>query len=313
MKRPQLGGPAAKRKPERSNVVELRPKSAVKPRATDAKRGKSQPAKFSKSKRKQSPLDAISRGITNRLSSNLNNAIDARRRFSGYSRTRRVVSLSIVSALSALILLVLACVFTPIIAVQKITVTGLNRVDEKQVMAQLKSQIGLPLPQVNQQAIAESLSKFALIDSVAAIAQPPHTLQIAITERQPICVVNVVGVAYLYDPAGVRIDRARLSDKYPLISIVGDPKTSATFKEAIDVLLALPASLLPRVAEIDAKSKDDVTMRLRGYAGQRILWGDSSQAVLKSKVLSALIKNQKQTDRVTFDVSSPTAPIVRYQ
>jgi cell division protein FtsQ len=34
--------------------------------------------------------------------------------------------------------------------------------------------------------------------------------------------------------------------------------------------------------------------------------------VLKSKVLDALVANQKETDRVTFDVSSPNAPVVRY-
>ena len=83
-------------------------------------------------------------------------------------------------------------------------------------------------------------------------------------------------------------------------------------RAAIDVLMALPADLLERVSEIDAKSKDDVTLRLRGYAGQRIIWGDGSDSVLKSKVLDALIANQKKSDRVTFDVSSPNAPVVRY-
>ena len=78
------------------------------------------------------------------------------------------------------------------------------------------------------------------------------------------------------------------------------------------MLLALPVSLLPRVESIDAKSKDNVTMVLRGAAGQQIVWGDASDSVLKSKVLAALIKNHKKSDRVTFDVSSPQAPVVRY-
>jgi cell division protein FtsQ len=67
------------------------------------------------------------------------------------------------------------------------------------------------------------------------------------------------------------------------------------------------------VSQIDAKSKDDVTMQLRGNSGQRIIWGDASQSILKSRVLAALVKNQKVTDRVTFDVSSPTAPVVLYR
>ena len=102
------------------------------------------------------------------------------------------------------------------------------------------------------------------------------------------------------------------SDQYPLLTINDNPSNSAEFKLAIDVLLALPASLLPRVYAIDAKTKDNVTMQLRGNAGQAIVWGDSSNSALKSKFLAALIHNYKKGDRVTFDVSSPTAPAVRY-
>jgi cell division protein FtsQ len=135
---------------------------------------------------------------------------------------------------------------------------------------------------------------------------------IRITERSPIAEVAVGGTSYLYDPAGVRIGQTKGSDSYPQISINGDPANSAEYALAIDVLLALPASLLPRVYSIDAKTKDNVTMELRGNAGQRIVWGDASRSALKSKVLAALIRNYKKSDRVTFDVSSPTAPVVRY-
>lgn len=202
--------------------------------------------------------------------------------------------------------------FTPLLAVEKLEVTGTRRINEKTVLKALEKQLGTPLPMVNNGSIAESLAPFSLIDSFSVISLPPHTLRIAITERQPICIVTVAGVDYLYDPAGVRVGNVGSADNYPRIAIVGDPKGSPEFSAAIDVLLALPADLLGRVATVDAKSKDDVSMRLRGNAGQRIVWGDGSQSVLKSKVLAALIKNQKKTDFVTFDVSSPTAPVVRY-
>jgi cell division protein FtsQ len=53
-------------------------------------------------------------------------------------------------------------------------------------------------------------------------------------------------------------------------------------------------------------------MILRGSLGQRISWGDSSDAVLKSKVLQALMANNGGVTGVTFDVSSPNAPVVRF-
>jgi cell division protein FtsQ len=110
----------------------------------------------------------------------------------------------------------------------------------------------------------------------------------------------------------VQIGKATATDKLPVLDIKGSPAKSETFAAAIDVLLALPAKMLPKIALVTAKSTDNVTFRLRGYAGQKVVWGDKSNAALKSKVLSALIANQSAGDRVTYDVSSPAAPTVRY-
>lgn len=234
-------------------------------------------------------------------------------RFKGKPKQFRAVLLALLASLVALILLVLATIFTPILSVENIRVTGVSKVSQKAIEKAVESQIGVPLPLVSNDAVAKSLSKFSMIESFSIVRELPHTLHVAISERQPIAVVDIKGVSYLYDPAGVRLGEASYKDKYPRVYSGGEPKDSDSFALAIDVLLALPASLLPRVSQIDAKSKDDVTMQLRGNAGQRIVWGDASQSALKSKVLAALIQNQKPTDRVTFDVSSPTAPVVRYR
>lgn len=235
------------------------------------------------------------------------------RRFQGASRQRRVIVLTLLSSFVVLILLVLATLVTPMLAVEKIKLTGLNKVSQKSVMAAVKSNIGKPLALVNQQEIADQLGRFKLIESISIISELPHTLHIAIAERQPIAIVDVAGASVLFDAAGVNLGGAKYTDKYPRVLINDDPKSSKAFGLAIDVLLALPADLLERVAVIDAKTKDDVRLQLRGYSAQLIVWGDSSQSTLKSKVLAALIKNQKLTDRVTYDVSSPSAPVVRYR
>lgn len=234
------------------------------------------------------------------------------KRFGGYNRTKRTIALTILGSVMSLVLLVLATFVTPMLAVETIEIKGASRIPKKQLMQVLNKQLGKPLPLVNADEIAGDLDNFPLIESFSAVSQPPHTLLVRITERQPIVIVYSSGAPYLYDPAGVQLGRAGSKDLYPVLNITGTPKNSSEFKAAIDVLLAIPASLLPKVAAIDAKSKDDVSMQLRGYAGQRIIWGDGTDSALKSKVLAALLKNQKGTDRVTFDVSSPTAPVVRY-
>ena len=233
-------------------------------------------------------------------------------RFRAYSRRRRAILSSVVGAFLALILLMLASMYTPMLAVEQIRVVGLSRLKVSQIQGALKGQLGVPLPMVQSSKIGDALRPYPLIESFAVTSRPPHTLVIRITERTPICIVNVGNTNYLFDPAGVKVGVAGSNDAYPTLTINGDPSSSAQYKLAMDVLLALPASLLPRVASIDAKTKDNVTMQLRGNAGQKIVWGDASSSALKSKVLAALLRNYKKSERVTFDVSSPTAPVVRY-
>jgi cell division protein FtsQ len=234
------------------------------------------------------------------------------KRFTAYSRRRKATLWTLVASFGSLTILVLATLVTPIMAIQSIQVEGIKLLKEESVVNALKNQIGKPLPLVSAANVAESLKPFSLIESFSLVSLPPNTLLVRVSERQPIGVVQVSGTNYLYDPAGVRISIATGKESLPRILIANAPEKSKEFEAAIEVLMALPANLLGKVSEINAKSKDDVVLSLRGYSGQKIIWGDGSDSVLKSKVLEALIANQKSSDRVTYDVSSPYAPVVRY-
>jgi cell division protein FtsQ len=218
------------------------------------------------------------------------------------------------SAGSILILGILTSVatFSPLLAIQQVTVVGTQRLSADEISKALSSQIGTPLPLLNQDEIAQSLAGFSLIESFTATAVPPNELQIRVSERQALCIVEFEGALWLHDPAGVRIALAEPTDLLPRILISEPPTSSQRFRDSVDVLLALPVELLAEVEVIQANTKDDVQMTLRGSLGQRISWGDSSNAVLKSKVLQALIANNQGATGVTFDVSSPNAPVVRF-
>ena len=234
------------------------------------------------------------------------------RKFTQANRLRRIVTLSSLGSVAVLVALVLATMFTPLMAVQEIQVTGLHRLKAAQIQTAVKGLMGKPLTMIDDAQLVARLSGFALIESFSTVALPPHTLQLNIQERQPIGVVSFGGNKYLYDPAGVQISPVANASRYPTIIVSGNPAHSSNFRAAVDVLLALPATLYPSIYSIQATSKDDVRLTLRGVSNRRILWGDSARSLLKSKVLAALMKNVKHTATVTFDVSSPTAPTVRY-
>jgi cell division protein FtsQ len=227
-------------------------------------------------------------------------------------RIRRIAASVSVASVLLLVGMVTAVTFSPLLAVKEIYVTGTERINAEQISKALKSHIGTPLPLISEQEVAASLSEFDLIESFSATAIPPNGLQIKISERQPISIVVSGADRWLYDPAGVRIGKATASDVLPEIVMSENPLNSQRYRNAIDVLMALPEDLLDEVEFIEAKSKDDVQMSLRSSRDQRIVWGDSSDSVLKSKVLQALMKNHKKAQSVTFDVSSPNAPVVRF-
>ena len=227
-------------------------------------------------------------------------------------RAKRLVASLSVGSIAILLVIVAVATFSPALAIKEIYVTGTERIKPELISKALQEHIGTPLPLLDEQEIAQSLASFALIESFSATAVPPNGLQVKISERQAISVVTVKGERWLFDPAGVRVASASGSDTLPEILISEDPKNSQRYRNAIDVLLALPEDLLDEVEFIEARSKDDVQMSLRSSRDQRIIWGDSSESVLKSKVLQALMLNHRKTQSVTFDVSSPNAPVVRF-
>jgi cell division protein FtsQ len=224
----------------------------------------------------------------------------------------RIVASSTIVSISLLVILVFVAAFTPLLAVEKIDVVGNQRIPTKLLANALSNQLGKPLPQISLDSVSNDLKNFTLVQSVSVVNVPPHTLQVRIVERQAICIIRTNLGLFVYDPAGVRIASVNSTNNYPVVEAAGAPGKSAEFKAAIQTLLALPLSVYPRVASVSAPSMDSVTFHLRGMAAQKVIWGDSTQAVLKAKVLLALIKHQRLSDRVTYDVSSPKDPTVRY-
>jgi cell division protein FtsQ len=227
-------------------------------------------------------------------------------------RAKRIAASLTFGSVFILGILTAVATFSPLLAIQQITVIGTQRLNPEEISKALSGQMGKPLPLLNHDEIAKSLAGFTLIESFAATAVPPNGLQVSVSERQALCIVEYQGALWLHDPAGVRIAVAQPTDSLPRILIAGEPSSSQPFKDSVYVLLALPVELLAEVEIIQANTRDDVQMILRGSLGQRISWGDSSDAVLKSKVLQALMANNGGVTGVTFDVSSPNAPVVRF-
>jgi len=223
------------------------------------------------------------------------------RRFTQRSRRRRIIWLS---ALGAVVLLVggsAIAAYSPLFAVERITVVGASTLDPVQVQAALAEQIGTPLALVDDSDVKAALMAFPLIESYALEAKPPHDLTLRIVERTPIGVIESDAGYTLVDAAGVALTTsAQVPEGQPVLHVEGGIDSDA-FESVGLVVRSLPADVRGLLSDVSASTLDDVALTLSN--GLTIVWGSAEQSVAKARTLtSAMAANPAAR---TIDVSSP--------
>jgi cell division protein FtsQ len=205
---------------------------------------------------------------------------------------------------------VLASFFTPMLAVEKITFVGNERIAVADLESALSGLYDRPMTTISDEEIAELLSGFSLIETFTSQAEPPHTLRVSIRERQPILILVRSGKNYLYDAAGVQIAATEEISKYPFLVFDGNPIESPRFSTAVKLLFSLPLETYSQVFSVEVS--ESLTSKLVLRKGNlTVFWGSTDEGLLKSKVLDSLLATGVK-DALTIDVSSPNSPVVQY-
>ena len=228
------------------------------------------------------------------------------RRFTQRSRRRRIVGWSIVGALLLLVGGSVAAAYSPLFAVEKITIVGATTLDPAAIESALGDQIGTPLALVDSSEIKAALIGFPLIETYALEARPPHDLTVRIVERTPVGVLRSDAGYTLVDAAGVAL--ATTTDQpagQPLLDIAGGTDSSA-FESAGLVVRSLPADVRAQLTGVRATTADDVTLTLS--SGLTVVWGSEDKSATKGIVLARALAANPGAG--TIDVSSPNAAVV---
>ena len=231
------------------------------------------------------------------------------RRFTSRSRRRRNLWIAAAGTIAALVTFVLVGVFSPLMALRTIEVTGTNRIPAADIAQALDGQLGTPLPLVDLAEVKRELSEFTLIRSYVTESRPPDTLVVRVIEREPVGAIASAAGFDLVDAAGVVIQSS--ADRpagYPVVTATGGA-SGAGFQSAVAVVWALPEGIRSQLDSVAAATKDDVTLTLAG--GARVVWGNAERSEYKAVVLSALIVSHPVGSVTEYDVSSPDSAVVR--
>lgn len=228
------------------------------------------------------------------------------RRFTQRSRRRRIIWLSSIGAALLLVGGSVAAAYSPLFAVQKITVAGATSLDPAAIEAALGDQLGTPLALVDSSKVKAALLSFPLIETYALEARPPHDLTVRIVERTPVGVIRSDAGYTLVDAAGVALSTT--SDQpagQPVIDVTGGVD-SAAFRSAGLVVRSLPADVRAALTGIRATTADDVTLTLS--SGLTVVWGSAEDSALKALTLSKTMA--AAPDAGSIDVTSPEVAVV---
>ena len=226
------------------------------------------------------------------------------RRFTRRSRRRRITWLVSGALVLTMVGLVAVAVFSPLLALREIRVDGTSRLSSLDIVEAVDGQLDTPLALLDMGKMTRQLGEFPLIRSFVTETVPPGTLVIHIVERQAIGSLQVPGGFSLVDPAGVEIERSveRIAG-VPLIDTGGADASSEAFTAAIEVLVAMPDSVVSQLDTISARTRDDVVITLVS-GGARIVWGSADDSAYKARVLQAALS--KNFPGVTeYNVSAP--------
>ncbi|QPZ39872.1 FtsQ-type POTRA domain-containing protein [Paramicrobacterium chengjingii] len=232
------------------------------------------------------------------------------RRFTARQRRRRRNTWISLCAILVVAIGAVATAYSPVMAVRTITVEGATLVNSDGIVTDLQSQIGTPLPLVDQRAIKASLVKYPLIQSYTVEAVPPSTLIVRLVEREPLGLVDSGTGFALVDAAGVtlRTSEKRI-DGFPIIDTDADPE-SRGFQAAVAVLRALPDEVRAAVDTVSATTRDDVVL-VFADSGAEVRWGSAEDSALKARALTELMSAYPPDNVSLYDVSSAENVVVK--
>jgi cell division protein FtsQ len=195
--------------------------------------------------------------------------------------------------------------FSSVLAVTGVQVKGTDVLSAAQVRSAAKVPHGVPLARVDLGAIQARVEDLAAVRSADVSRSWPHSVLISVEERQAVAFVARDGGYRGVDRSGVLFrDYPQRPTGLPEIQMQARTPVDA-LAEGAAVVAAMPDSLVRRVAYVDVRSIDNITLHLD--RGATVTWGSADQSTDKAQVLAVLLAQKARA----YDVTAPGHPTIR--
>lgn len=223
-------------------------------------------------------------------------------------RLRRWLLLGGLVVVLALVLVLLY--LTPLLSVRTVTVEGTRLADSGKVEKLLQPLKGEPLAKVSTSKVKSLLAEEPAIQDIRLGLASKDRVKVTIVEHREIAVLKSGRNHYLVGDNGARLKKlgSRGDRRLPVVKLSAEDPDGKIFDTVVEALAQLPGSVLKKLDSAGASSVDTVTFTLTDH--RKVVWGDSSEGVLKAADLQTLLAKGGPKDKV-IDVSTPSRPVTR--
>lgn len=194
-----------------------------------------------------------------------------------------------------------------LLAVKTVTIIGADETVNAQVRSVVPATAGIPLAQVNLDAIAAAAQGVPEVADVVVAREWPDTLAITVVPRVPVAVTSANGQLWLLDADGdPYLTVASAPAGLVTVQLAAPGRNDPATKAALAVVESLTADFKAQVAVLSARTGFDIELTL--IDRKKVIWGEPSQSAQKMQMLPALLAARDGTE---YDISDPTLVTVR--
>lgn len=227
--------------------------------------------------------------------------------------TRRRVGLRVrvaVAVVAALLLLGGGWLWlrgSSLVAVRKVTITGVYGPDASQIRSALTlSARNMTTLEVRLDQLRTAVAPYPVVKDVQASPQFPHGLRIRVIEQLPVAALTAGGRAVAVSGDGTLL-RDVSTGSLPAIPVSllpgGSQLTDRAALDAVELLSAAPPRLLSRVAQVTEEKPHGLVAQLR--SGPDIYFGDTSDLDAKWIAATEMLAEPSVAGASYIDVTDP--------
>lgn len=194
-----------------------------------------------------------------------------------------------------------------LVAVEKVSVTGLTTKDAPRVRAALTSAARtMTTLHVQKRELEQAIAAYPVVRALEVRPDFPHGLTIHVVEHQPAALVGGLQVA----GDGTILRGLPVEGELPTLDARGNPHgdrlTDPIALHGARVAGAAPAALRPRLERIDMRGQDGIVVEMRD--GPELIFGDASRVRAKWIAATRVLADPEAQGATYVDVRLPGRP-----